>query len=215
MNVSTPHPHPEPKPETGAGTAGAHDPFALFGLWLDEAAKAEPNDPTAMALATVDPHGLPDVRMVLLKAFDAGGFVFYTNTESAKGQDLAAHPAAALCFHWKSLRRQVRIQGPITPATAAEADAYFASRPRESRLGAWASRQSRPMSGRAELIGAVARQAARFGLGDIPRPPFWAGYRVVPHRFEFWRDRPFRLHERTVFRRDDATAEWQTESLFP
>jgi pyridoxamine 5'-phosphate oxidase len=120
-----------------------------------------------------------------------------------------------LCFHWKSLRRQVRIQGPVMPATAAEADAYFASRPRESRLGAWASRQSRPMSGRAELIGAVARQAARFGLGDIPRPPFWAGYRIVPHRFEFWRDRPFRLHERTVFRHDDATAEWRIETLFP
>jgi len=191
----------------------ATDPFALFADWLAEAVAAEPNDGNAMALATTDASGLPDVRMVLLKDVDPRGFVFYTNLESAKGRQLAATPKAALLFHWKSLRRQVRVRGAVEPTTAEEADAYFASRARHSQLGAWASDQSRPLPERLALEKKIAQAGLRFGLGKVPRPPHWSGFRVVPDVFEFWRDRPFRLHERLVFHR--AGAGWTTERLYP
>jgi pyridoxamine 5'-phosphate oxidase len=189
------------------------DPISHFQAWLAEAEKSEPNDANAMALATADAQGRPSVRMVLLKGIDAGGFAFYTNLESRKGSDLAANTNAALLFHWKSLRRQVRVEGPVEAVTAAEADAYFQSRPRGSRIGAWASRQSRPLASRFELEKRVAEFAAKFGLGEVPRPEFWSGFRVIPRRLEFWQDRPFRLHDRLVFMRDGET--WRTERLFP
>lgn len=191
------------------------EPFALFHEWFEEAMRAEPNDPNAMSLATVDSEGMPNVRMVLLKGFDASGFVFYTNLESAKGLELAATGMAAICFHWKSLRRQVRVRGDVVPVSASEADAYFASRPRDSRIGAWASRQSRPLESRFALEKAVAAFAARHPVGDIPRPPFWSGFRLVPRSIEFWRDRPFRLHDRLVFSREAPSASWRTERLYP
>jgi pyridoxamine 5'-phosphate oxidase len=191
------------------------DPFARFAAWLKEAEASEPNDPNAMALATVDETGLPDVRMVLLKGFDARGFVFYTNLESAKGRELAAVPKAALCFHWKSLRRQVRIRGPAEPVGADEADAYFATRPRGSQIGAWASDQSRPLESAFALEKRVAEFTARFGFGTVPRPPHWSGFRVRPLSIEFWRDRPFRLHERLFFGRAALDAPWRTARLYP
>jgi pyridoxamine 5'-phosphate oxidase len=199
---------------TSGDLDGASDPFALFGEWLAEATVKEPNDPTAMALATVDDAGLPDVRMVLLKGFDHNGFVFYTNLESRKGLQLAAHPKAALCFHWKSLRRQVRIRGPVQPVEPAEADEYFASRPRLSRIGAWASRQSEPLPSRFALEKAVAQHTARFAAGAVPRPPHWSGFRLLPQEIEFWRDGAFRLHDRRRFSRTDAGA-WEAVALFP
>jgi pyridoxamine 5'-phosphate oxidase len=189
------------------------DPFALFDEWFAEALAKEPNDANAMALATVDAAGMPDVRMVLLKGADAGGFVFYTNLESAKGQELAANPRAALLFHWKSLRRQVRVRGPVTPVTPEEADAYFATRARPAQLGAWASDQSRPLTDRMALEKKIAEVGLRFGLGKVPRPPHWSGFRVAPVAIEFWRNRPFRLHERLVF--DRAGDGWTTRRLFP
>lgn len=195
------------------------DPIALFRGWLAEAEASEPNDANAMALATADERGWPSVRMVLLKAVDERGFVFYTNTESYKGGQLAVNANAALCFHWKSLKRQVRVEGAVERVSDAEADAYFASRPRDSRIGAWASQQSRPMEGRFELELRVAKFAARFGLGEVPRPPHWTGFRVLPRRIELWRDRPFRLHDRALYRRADENAEapytWITDRLFP
>jgi pyridoxamine 5'-phosphate oxidase len=189
------------------------DPIALFEDWLREALKAEPNDANAMTLATVDADGTPDARMVLLKGVDAAGFTFFTNTDSAKGRDLAANAKAALVFHWKSLRRQVRVRGRVEPVTPAEADAYFATRARPAQIGAWASEQSRDLEGRLALEKRVAEVGLRFGLGPVPRPPHWSGYRVIPRTIEFWRDRPFRLHERLLFeRRGEA---WITRRLYP
>ena len=191
------------------------DPFGLFARWFDEAKAAEVNDPNAMVVATADGGGLPDARMVLMKGFDADGFVFYTNTESDKGRQLAANPQAALLFHWKSLRRQVRVRGPVARVTEAEADGYFASRARDSQIGAWASEQSRPMEGRFVLERRAAEYALKFGLKPVPRPAHWTGYRVSPLRLEFWRDRPFRLHDRLVFSRTAADAPWMRSRLFP
>ncbi|WP_309628484.1 pyridoxamine 5'-phosphate oxidase [Brevundimonas sp.] len=178
------------------------EPISLFVEWLTEAKGHEPNDANAMALSTIDADGAPDSRMVLLKDVDQRGFSFYSNRESNKGVELDATPRAALLFHWKSLRRQVRVRGVVEPVSTAEADAYFASRARESRIGAWASDQSRPLASRAELEAAVARETERFEGQDVPRPERWTGWRVTPETVEFWRDRPFRLHDRLLFTRD-------------
>ncbi|MDI6026666.1 pyridoxamine 5'-phosphate oxidase [Corticibacterium sp. UT-5YL-CI-8] len=192
----------------------AGEPFRLFAEWLDDASKSELNDPNAVALATVDTDGLPDVRMVLLKGFDEQGFVFYTNFESAKGSEILAAMKAAMCFHWKSLRRQVRVRGPVEIVTNEEADAYFASRPRGSRIGAWASKQSRPLESRFALEKAVAEYTARHPIGDIPRPSYWSGFRIVPTHVEFWHDRPFRLHDRLTFSRN-SNGGWDKARLYP
>jgi pyridoxamine 5'-phosphate oxidase len=189
------------------------DPFALFNAWLAEALAKEPSDANAMSLATVDAQGMPDVRMVLLKDADARGFVFYSNVGSAKGRELAANPKAALLFHWKSLRRQVRVRGPVTPVSDAEADAYWATRARPAQLGAWASDQSRPLPDRLAFEKRIAEFGLKFGLGKALRPPHWSGWRVEPETIEFWRDRPFRLHERLQFQR--AGGGWTTTRLYP
>ena len=212
------------KNDEAAGAAGdftaLDEPFELFAAWMRDAERSEPNDPNAMALATVDADGLPNVRMVLLKGVDPAdttnrGFVFYTNLESAKGRELLASRKAALDFHWKSLRRQVRVRGLVTVVDDAEADTYYASRARGSRLGAWASTQSRPLESRFALEKAVAVVTAKYAIGEIPRPPHWSGFRVTPVEIEFWHDRPFRLHDRVVFRRADSRTPWQKQRLYP
>ncbi len=191
------------------------DPISQFAEWLALAVKKEPNDANAMALATVDAEGMPDVRMVLLKDVTACGLTFYTNTESAKGEELAAVPKAAAVFHWKSIRRQVRFRGPVSHVSAEEADAYFATRARGARIGAHASAQSRPLESRFALEKAVAAKTAAFGLGDIPRPEHWSGYRIVPTQIEFWVNRPFRLHERVQYVRENDKASWTRRMLYP
>lgn len=193
----------------------AEKPFELFDEWLEEAKTTEPNDPNALALSTVDPDGLPNVRMVLLKGFDETGFVFYTNLESAKGRELLSAGKAAMCFHWKSLRRQIRIRGEIVQVPAEEADEYYQSRPRGSRIGAWASRQSRPLESRFALEKEVAKYTAKFGIGEIPRPEHWSGLRLIPSEIEFWADRPFRLHDRVKFTRSAPSEPWIKERLYP
>jgi pyridoxamine 5'-phosphate oxidase len=189
------------------------DPFARFAAWFDEAKRREPNDPEAMTLATATPDGRPSARLVLLKGVDRSGFVFYTNLESRKSVELTANRHAALCFHWKSLRRQVRIEGVVAPVTDQEADAYFTSRAHGSQIGAWASEQSRPLDRRATLEQRVDDFTRRYPEGQVPRPPHWSGFRLTPERIEFWRDMPHRLHERLLFTR--AGERWATQWLYP
>ncbi len=196
-----------------SGVPDNADPLETFAAWYEEAKASEPNDPNAMALATVGPDGMPSLRMVLLKGYDAQGFVFYTNLGSRKGRQLETTAKAALCLHWKSLRRQVRVEGEVEPVSEADADAYFDSRPRDSQIGAWASRQSEPLEGRFVLERRIAKYAAKFGIGKVPRPPFWSGFRILPQRIEFWRDGAFRLHDRLVYHR--GSDGWTTERLFP
>ena len=198
----------------------ALEPFALFEEWFAQASASELNDPNALSLATVDGHGMPNVRTVLLKGLDGPdhahrGFVFYTNTSSAKGWELLSNPKAGMLFHWKSLRRQVRIRGPIALVSNEEADEYFASRPRGSRIGAWASDQSKPLANRQQLEDAVASLEKHYADGEIPRPPHWTGFRLTPLEIEFWHDRPFRLHDRVVFIRPDPKTAWDKTRLYP
>lgn len=215
---------PTDMPTDASGTAAdfthATDPFALFESWFAKASASEINDPNAMAVATVDSDGLPNVRIVLLKALDAAittprGFVFYTNFEGTKGRELVAHPKAALVFHWKSLERQVRVRGPVTVVADGEADDYYASRPRQSQIGAWASQQSRPLDGRATLENAVEKYAAKYADVEVPRPAHWSGFRLMPVEIEFWMSRPFRLHDRIVFRRAGLDQSWTRTRLYP
>ena len=193
--------------------AQVHDPIAQFLKWFEEAKQGGNNEPTACAVATSDAQGKPSVRMVLLKDADERGFVFYTNTESKKGGDLATNPFAALLFHWQKPHQQVRVEGPAVPVSDDEADAYFATRHRTSQIGAWASAQSRPMTVRFELERLVAEHTAKLGIVAVPRPPFWSGYRITPNRMEFWQERKFRLHDRHSYERDGEI--WQMQRLFP
>ena len=198
---------------TSGDFTDASEPMRLFAAWLHDASASEPRDPTAMTLATVDADGMPNARMVLLKEADERGFVFYTNIDSQKGQELAATAKAALVFHWKSLRRQIRVRGPVTPVSDAEADAYFASRPKQAQIGAWASKQSQPLESRLAFEKAIALNAAKYAIGEVPRPPGWSGWRIVPQAMEFWHDRPFRLHDRIVFERQGDG--WTKTRLYP
>lgn len=204
-----------PEELTKGDFSQALKPFELFGEWLEDAGASEPNDPNALSLATVDETGQPNVRMVLLKGFDERGFVFYTNFESTKGRELLSAGKAAMCFHWKSLRRQVRVRGPVEEVSREEADEYYRSRARGSRIGAWASKQSRPLESRFALEKEVAKYTAKFGIGDIPRPEHWSGMRLVPLTIEFWHDRPFRLHDRIVFTRTAPDQPWSKDRLYP
>lgn len=203
------------KTETDDDLSDASHPESLFASWFEEAERKEINDPNAMTLATSDASGMPNARVVLLKGMDHRGFVFYTNFESAKGKELLENPKAALCFHWKSLRRQVRVRGTVEVVSAMEADAYYASRPRGSRIGAWASPQSRPLSSREELKEAVARFEKEFEGLNPTRPRYWSGFRVIPLEIEFWRDRPFRLHDRLLFHRSAPDEVWAKTRLYP
>lgn len=200
---------------TSGDFAEADEPLRLFAAWMEDATAKEPADPNAMAVATVDDHGMPNVRMCLLKGVDERGFVFYTNTESTKGHELDANPKAALVFHWKSLSRQVRVRGPVERVTESEADDYFGSRARLAQIGAWASKQSAPLESRLAFEKAIAVYTARYAIGTIPRPPHWSGYRIVPFAIEFWQDRPFRLHDRVEFTRDAKGAAWTKTRLYP
>jgi pyridoxamine 5'-phosphate oxidase len=193
----------------------ADEPLRLFKSWFEEATRTEPGDPNAMAVATVDADGMPNVRMVLMKDFDERGFVFYTNVDSQKGRELGSQAKAGLVFYWKSLKRQVRIRGPVERVSPAEADAYFATRPRLAQIGAWASKQSSPLESRLAFEKAVALYTAKYALGTVPRPPNWSGYRIVPLTIEFWHDRPYRLHDRIEFRRDAPGRPWNRTRLYP
>ncbi len=200
---------------TGGDFTEADEPLRLFAAWFAEARRAEPVNPEAMTLATVDADGRPNARMVLLKGFDERGFVFYSNAESTKGHELAAAPQAALTFYWKALQRQVRLRGPVEAVSDAEADAYFATRSRMAQIGAWASKQSTALESRLAFEKAIALSTAKFAIGTVPRPPHWVGYRVVPSEIEFWQERPFRLHDRISFTRDSAGAPWTKTRLYP
>ena len=213
MSESAPMKHPTWL--TSGDFTEADEPLRLFAAWFEEATRSEPRDPTAMSLATVDADGCPNVRMVLMKGFDERGFVFYTNVESKKGQELDASRQGALLFHWKSLNRQVRLRGPVERVEDAEADTYFATRPRLAQIGAWASKQSAPLESRHAFEKAIALYTAKFAVGTIPRPPNWTGYRLLPLQIEFWHDRPFRLHDRVEFSRDAAGAPWRRTRLYP
>jgi pyridoxamine 5'-phosphate oxidase len=200
---------------TGGDFTQADEPVRLFAAWFAEAKRAEPVNPDAMTLATVDASGQPNARMVLLKGFDARGFVFYTNVDSAKGHELAAAPKAALTFYWKTLQRQVRARGTVAPVSKEEADAYFATRSRMAQIGAWASKQSSALESRMAFEKAIALSTAKFAIGTVPRPPFWSGYRVMPTEIEFWHERPFRLHDRIMFTRAELNAPWTKTRLYP
>lgn len=213
MSESTPIQHSDWL--TTGDFADAEEPLRLFAAWFEEAKRSEHADANAMTLATVDADGLPNARMVLLKGFDEHGFVFYTNRDSQKGRELQQNPRGALVFHWKSLTRQVRLRGPIEEVTAAEADAYFATRPRLAQIGAWASKQSAPLESRMAFEKAVALAMTRYAIGTVPRPPNWSGYRLLPLVFEFWHDRPYRLHDRVEFRRASPTTPWNKTRLYP
>ncbi len=200
---------------TGGDFTQADEPVRLFAAWFAEAKRAEPVNPDAMTLATVDSSGQPNARMVLLKGFDARGFVFYTNVDSSKGHELAAAPKAALTFYWKTLQRQVRARGAVEAVSKEEADAYFATRSRMAQIGAWASKQSSALESRMAFEKAIALNTAKFAIGAVPRPPYWSGYRVMPTEIEFWHERPYRLHDRIVFTRADLNAPWTKTRLYP